>query len=77
MQNSKNDFNSKELKIFPNPSSGHAQLVFSGLTGNEFTVEVIDILGQIVLNKCIGNVTNTYLLQLSGLKDWIIFTQGK
>ncbi len=69
MQNVKNDIYINELKIIPNPTNGYAQLVFSGLIGNDFTVEIIDVLGRIVLSKSIGNVTNTCQLQLSGFEN--------
>ena len=44
-------------------------MVFSGLTGNKFSLEIFDVFGRTVLNKSIAHVTNTCHLQLYDLKD--------
>ncbi len=39
------------LAIFPNPAEGAARLVFDGLAGTVYTVEVQDLLGRVMLNR--------------------------
>ncbi len=67
LQNTYNENSNKQLKIFPNPSSGNVQFVYSGLFGSEINIEIVDVQGRLVYKKTVNNLSSTSLLQLSTL----------
>ena len=69
IQNLQSGKNEKELMVIPNPSNGIVQLVYTGLSGNEITVEVYDVLGKLVFTKSILSSSNTIQLTLTNFNN--------
>ena len=71
-------WNSKALKIYPNPTSTHLSLNLRGVKNNICLVQVLDISGKSLLNKQMNLIWDNQL-QLSGLKPgmYLISVQAK
>ncbi len=71
MQNTKEEIEAASLAVFPNPSSGVFQFVFSSLIGDQFNCEINNLLGQNVFSKQILTKSNTFQLDLTLLNNGI------
>lgn len=66
--NGKNNLEPK-LICFPNPVSSSLQLLFSGLNGIEFNLEIHDSSGKLLLSKKFTSASGVYYLNTSSLSD--------
>ncbi|MBL0095421.1 MAG: T9SS type A sorting domain-containing protein [Bacteroidetes bacterium] len=57
------------LICFPNPSSTSIQLLFNGLNGLEYTLEIHDRSGKLVLSKKFNSASGMYYLNTSSLSN--------
>jgi hypothetical protein len=71
-----NEFaDNQTIQVFPNPSNGLYNLVFSGDNRSAATLKVLDVTGRIVFNSLIEQVrpNQAYPIDLSTLKTGIYF----
>ena len=66
--NGKNNLEPK-LICFPNPASYSLQLLFNGLNGTEFNLEIHDSSGRLISSKKFTSVSGAYYLNTSSLSN--------
>lgn len=73
-ENTVSDFN-----IYPNPTNGVANVEFNVASSNNVTVDVINTLGQVVLNNNLGTVSGAQKVNINGnnLESGIYFVNIK
>ncbi len=58
-----------KLICFPNPASSSLQLLFNGLSGAEFNLEIHDSSGRLISSKKFTSVSGAYYLNTSSLSN--------
>lgn len=68
-----NEFDNSNIKIYPNPVYDFVNIEISNTTMSDATVEIIDISGNINLNK--SNIKDFEIIDLSGYKPGVYFVK--
>ncbi len=62
-----------ELAIIPNPNNGQFLVEFGSNDGSERLFNVVNILGEVLLNEKIGSNVDSRIMNLTGLENGIYF----
>lgn len=54
-----------ETTVFPNPSNGEVSVMFNATTANDVTIEVTNLLGQVVYSEALTSVAGDNTVELS------------
>jgi len=69
------DATSTDLRVYPNPTAGNANVVFGSEVGGKYTINVLNALGQVVYSKTATSTTgeNTHAIDISELSSGLYF----